>query len=73
MGDPKDQPKLLYRLTGAALYRFVWLVQRTSQWVPHLGDLEGRRQGRKLTAQHPFIFAMWHGQFLLLPLLTFPR
>ncbi len=73
MGDPKDQPKLLYRLTGAALYRFVWLVQRTSKWVPHLGDLEGRRQGRKLTAQHPFIFAMWHGQFLLLPLLTFPR
>ena len=73
MGDPKDKPKWIYRLTGGALYRFVWLVQRTSRWVPHLGDIEGRRQGRKLTAQHPFIFAMWHGQFLLLPLLTFPK
>ena len=73
MGDSEDKPKLIYRLTGAALYRFVWLVQRTSKWIPHLGDIEGRRQGRKLTAQHPFIFAMWHGQFLLLPLLTFPK
>ena len=73
MGEPKDDSTLIYRLTGAALYRFIWLVQRTSRWVPHLAEIEGRRQGRKLTSQHPFIFAMWHGQFLLLPLLTFPK
>ncbi len=73
MGDLKDEPKLFYRLIGTVLYRFVWLVQRTSKWVPHLAEIAGRRQGRKLTSQHPFIFAMWHGQFLLLPLLTFPK
>ena len=73
MGDYEDQPNLLYRLAGLALYNHVWLVQRTSRWLPHLAELEGRRQGRKLTAQHPFIFAMWHGQFMLLPLLSFPK
>ena len=73
MGDFEDQPNLLYRLAGLALYNHIWLVQRTSRWIPHLGEIEGRRQGRKLTAQHPFIFAMWHGQFMLLPLLYFPK
>lgn len=73
MADFEDQPNLLYRLAGLALYNHIWLVQRTSRWLPHLAELEGRRQGRKLTAQHPFIFAMWHGQFMLLPLLSFPK
>ena len=73
MGDFEDQPNLLYRLAGLALYRHVWLVQRTSRWLPHMAELEGRRQGHKLIAQHPFIFAMWHGQFMLVPLLCFPK
>ena len=73
MGEFEDKPTLLYRFVGRALYRHVWLVQRTSRWLPHLGEIEGRRQGHKLVAQHPFIFAMWHGQFMLLPLLTFPK
>jgi lysophospholipid acyltransferase (LPLAT)-like uncharacterized protein len=39
MAEPKDEPKWMFRLLGTVLYRFVWLVQRTSKWVPHLGDI----------------------------------
>ena len=73
MGEFEDKPNLLHRWAGAALYRHIWLVQRTSRWLPHLAEIEGRRQARRLTSQHPFIFAMWHGQFMLLPLLCFPK
>lgn len=71
MVDFEDKPNLLHKLAGSALYRYVWLVQRTSRWRPHLAEVEGRREARRLTRHHPFIFAVWHGQFLLAPLLTF--
>jgi len=73
MGEFDDKPTLLHRLAGLALYRHVWLVQRTSKWLPHLAEVEGRRQARRLTSHHPYIFAMWHGQFMLLPLLCIPK
>ena len=73
MGDFEDKPNLLHKLAGTLLYRHVWLVQRTSKWLPHLAEIDGRRQARRLTSHHPFIFAVWHGQFLLAPLLTFPK
>ena len=73
MGDFEDKPNLLHKLAGAAIYRHVWLVQRSSRWLPHLAEVEGRRQARRLTSNHPFIFAVWHGQFMLVPLFTFPK
>jgi len=73
MAEFEDKPSFLNKLAGRAIYRHVWLVQRTSKWLPHLGEIEGRRQARRLTENHPFIFAVWHGQFMLIPLLTFPK
>lgn len=73
MAEFEDKPSFVNRLAGRAIYRHVWLVQRTSKWLPHLGEIEGRRQARRLTQNHPFIFAVWHGQFMLVPLLTFPK
>lgn len=54
------------------LARYIRLVQRTSTWVPSLGDFEAELIHAQLVDNQPFIFAMWHGQFLLLPLLYLP-
>ena len=72
MAERSAPTGLPYKLAGDLLYRYIWTVQRTSTWVPHLSEIEGRRIARKITSHHPFIFAMWHGQFMLLPLLYLP-
>ena len=73
MTDSSAKPGLLSAFVGKSLWRYVWMVQKTSHWIPHLRDIEGRRQARRLTQHHPFIMAMWHGQFMLLPLLGSPK
>ncbi len=57
---------------GQSLARYVRFVRKTSRWVPALGEPEALRIEQALKSQHPFIFAMWHGQFMLLPLMHVP-
>jgi len=67
MANAQDKPRLVYQLAGGLLARYIRFVYRTS-W-----------QTREMTEtmddhfhHHPAILAMWHGQFLLLPLIGKP-
>ncbi len=51
------------RFAGRAFARYVKLVYRTSRVVSEPADLNAFAQ-----ASHPFILAMWHGQFMMLPI-----
>jgi 3-deoxy-D-manno-octulosonic-acid transferase len=57
-------PPLVHRVGGRLLAGFIGLTYRTSQpppqWDEHLATFK---------ALHPFILALWHGQFMLLPAL----
>ena len=54
----------LMRLAGRSLARLISYIKKTSPLTLDPPDLHQR-----LGAQHPVILAMWHGQFMLLPLL----
>ena len=54
----------LMRLGGRSLARLIKYVDKTSDLTLDPPDLH-----EKLGVQHPVILAMWHGQFMLLPLL----
>ncbi|MCL4766944.1 MAG: DUF374 domain-containing protein [Hyphomicrobiaceae bacterium] len=58
---PVDKARL-NRFAGRAVARYVDLVYRTSRIVSEPADT-----GAFVRAQAPFILAMWHGQFLMLP------
>lgn len=52
----------LNRFAGRAIARYVNFVYRTSRVITEPADA-----GAFVRAQSPFILAMWHGQFLMLP------
>ncbi len=58
---PIDKARL-NRIAGRAVARYVEFVYRTSRIVTEPADA-----GAFVRAQNPFILAMWHGQFLMLP------
>ncbi len=58
---PIDKARLI-RFAGRAAARYVDFVYRTSRIVSEPADT-----GAFVRTQHPFILAMWHGQFLMLP------
>lgn len=61
---PRDTPRLIDRAAGNLVAGFISLVHRTStpppMWGAHVDVFN---------QLHPFILAMWHGQFMLLPAL----
>jgi 3-deoxy-D-manno-octulosonic-acid transferase len=60
--DPKT--KLVPRLAGAALARYIRFVERTAWQTAEMGEtLEAYYH------HHPCIIGMWHGQFMLLPII----
>jgi 3-deoxy-D-manno-octulosonic-acid transferase len=64
MANAPDRPQLIYRLGGSALARYIHFVHRTS-W-------QTREMTEAMEAHyhhHPSIIGMWHGQFMLLPLI----
>jgi 3-deoxy-D-manno-octulosonic-acid transferase len=68
MANAQDKPKLIYALIGAAAARYIRLVYRTSWQTPEMTErMEDHFH------HHPAILAMWHGQFLLLPLIPKPE
>ena len=61
---PRDTPRLIDRAAGNLLAGFISLVHRTSTPPPLWGE-----HVDVFNQLHPFILAMWHGQFMLLPAL----
>lgn len=54
----------LYRFSGRSAARLVALVRDTSTITVEPADARDL-----IASHHPFIFAMWHGQFMMLPAL----
>ena len=57
----------LSRIGSGALARYIRLVHRTSRVVCEPPDAIER-----FASHHPMIFALWHGQFMMLPVLNPP-
>jgi 3-deoxy-D-manno-octulosonic-acid transferase len=68
MDTPSRQGRLVDRAAGSLLAGYIRLVARTSEPPPLL-----ERFKHIMLEAHPFILAMWHGQFMLLPSLMDPR
>lgn len=62
MANPPPQRKWHHRLGGASLAATIHVVRRTSTIVTEPADLDAH-----FKSLQPFIFCMWHGQFMLLP------
>ncbi len=58
---PKHKSKVL-KFGGRSLARYIEHVRATSDVIVEPDDAE-----RLILAHHPFIFAMWHGQFMMTP------
>jgi len=67
MVNTQDNPRLVYRLAGAALARYIRYVRRTSWQTKEMTEEFERHYHH-----HPCIVGMWHGQFMLLPLIKPP-
>ncbi len=61
--SPQQKSKL-YRFAGRTLARYMRWVHRSSTVVLDPPDVRER-----LGANHPFILSMWHGQFMMMPVL----
>lgn len=64
MGFRPDLTSLLAGVAGGTVSRYIRLVHRTSTVVLDPPDARER-----LHRQHPYILAMWHGQFGMMPAL----
>lgn len=62
MASTEDKPRLLHVVGGRLLAGYIRIVRATSRRIDEPADLVTR-----LYANNPFIFAMWHGQFMMLP------
>src|ERR1700733_3017015 len=59
-----DRPKLIYRLAGKALARYIRYVHRTCWQTQEMTEtVEAHYR------HHPSILTMWHRQFMMLPLI----
>lgn len=64
MADVPQTARLIDRVAGAALARYIRYVRRTSRGVPEMDAVVAEN-----VRHHPCIIAMWHGEFMLLPLI----
>ena len=64
MAPSPDKYSKLGKFAGRSLARYMRFVQRSSSVM---FDPPGMRETAK--SNHPFIFAMWHGQFVMMPTL----
>ena len=67
MTTAQDKPRLVYALAGSTLAGYIRLVYRTSWQTPEMTESMD-----DFIHMHPAIMAMWHGQFLMLPLMPKP-
>ena len=64
MADVPQRARLIDRLAGATLARYIRYVRRTSRGIPEMDAIVEEN-----IRHHPCIVAMWHGEFMLLPLI----
>jgi 3-deoxy-D-manno-octulosonic-acid transferase len=64
MAPSPDKSSKLGKFAGRSLARYMRFVQRSSSVIFDPPDMHVTAK-----ANHPFIFAMWHGQFVMMPTL----
>ena len=67
MADVQDKARLIDRIAGSLLARYVRYVRNTSWQVAEMD-----RTVAANVRHHPCVVAMWHGEFMLLPLIKPP-
>jgi 3-deoxy-D-manno-octulosonic-acid transferase len=67
MAEAEQKSGLVTSLAGAALARYIRFVSRTAHQTPEMTE-----RFEDQFRHHPCVVAMWHGQFLLLPLIPKP-
>jgi 3-deoxy-D-manno-octulosonic-acid transferase len=67
MADVQDNARLIDRIAGSLLARYVRYVRNTSWQVAEMD-----RTVAANVRHHPCVVAMWHGEFMLLPLIKPP-
>jgi 3-deoxy-D-manno-octulosonic-acid transferase len=67
MANAQDKSSIGYALAGRVLARYIRFVFRTSRQTPEMTE-----PFNDYIHHHPTILAMWHGQFMLLPLIPKP-
>lgn len=67
MANEERKPKLLHNAIGSLLARYIRFVDRTSLQTVHTTERFDEH-----SHNHPCIVTMWHGQFMLLPLIKQP-
>ena len=67
MANTQHKPKLFHAAIGSLLARYVRFVGRTSRQTEAMTERFDRH-----SHNHPCIVTMWHGQFMLLPLIKKP-
>ena len=64
MADVQNKVRLIDRVAGSVLARYVRYVRRTSRGIPEMDEIVAAH-----VKHHPCIVGMWHGEFMLLPLI----
>ena len=67
MANTEPKPKLIHAAAGALLARYIRFVARSSRQTQEMTERFERH-----CHHHPCVVAMWHGQFMLLPLIKRP-
>ena len=68
MADAQNSARLIDRWAGGLLARYIRFVRRTSSNVEEMDEIVADS-----IKHHPCIVAMWHGEFMLLPLIKPPN
>jgi 3-deoxy-D-manno-octulosonic-acid transferase len=67
VANAEHKPKLIHAAIGSLLARYVRFVGRTSRQTEAMTERFDEH-----AHNHPCIVTMWHGQFMLLPLVKYP-
>jgi 3-deoxy-D-manno-octulosonic-acid transferase len=68
MADAQNSARLIDRLAGGLLARYIRYVRRTSSNTEEMDEIVAEH-----VKYHPCIVGMWHGEFMLLPLIKPPN
>ena len=67
MANAEHKPKLIHAAIGSLLARYIRFVGRTARQEAGMTE-----RFEEHAHHHPCIVTMWHGQFMLLPLVKYP-
>lgn len=67
MANTEPKPRLIYTLAGGLLARYIRFVAASSRQTQEMTE-----KVEEHSRHHPCVVTMWHGQFMLLPLVKQP-